>query len=78
MTGKHWTLESQDFVAFSNPNCAKTPFYPLIRFGRMSSKFKDSPGPGSYTPFSEFGTTAKKLSFGGRTHSLSGKIFKPN
>jgi len=39
---------------------------------------KEIPGPGSYVPYSDFGQTNKKLSFGSRTQSLQGKFHKIN
>lgn len=35
---------------------------------------KDIPGPGSYAPYSDFGKTSKKMSFGSRTMSMHGKV----
>lgn len=43
---------------------------------RMDESYKKKavPGPGSYAPYPEFGSTSKKLSFGGRTKSLYGIV----
>jgi len=45
------------------------------RYGDYSGEKKEIPGPGSYSPFPDFGKESKKLSFGGRTKSLYGMLY---